>query len=126
VSFNKHSLVGEHDIYIVFGDTFRFEVLFDFDITGWGFIFKARSNKGAAPFLVFDESDMTVTAGDPVSVDNGLVLEVPGGDIDDEDDSGLEGTTAVWDFDCLQYDLKWVTPSGDTKTFIRGKIYGDG
>lgn len=108
-SFDSQVSFGQYDIKFIGGDVVSLPVLFDIDITGVMFEFFAWPNVGATKIIDLDNSDLVIVAGDPDSVQNSISV-----DFDETD-------TAGWDFDCVQYRLRWDVGEG-FKTLIIGNI----
>lgn len=113
MSFNQKKLVAEYDLWMIFGDDFTFTINFPFNLTGYGFIFQAALTEGGTPVIDLDASDMVIVVGDPESVQNSVTIDL------------AYTVTEDFDFGCLNYVYKWITPSLKRKTFLRGSIHGD-
>ena len=109
MSFQNDDIYAEYNFGFVAGDDFELPVEFPFNITGYGFEFVASESADSTLIVDLDQSDMTIVAGDPESVQNSVLVEV------------ADTVTAVWP-KCLYYKFRWITPGGKRKTFLVGHI----
>lgn len=110
-SFDAGVPFGRYDIGFVGGDSLSFPVLFDIDITGIDFEFFLWPNVGGTKILSLTNGDpgMSIVVGDPVSVQNSVTVEFD------------ETVTGGWDFDCVQYRLRWDFGEG-FRTLLVGDV----